>query len=62
MKISRLNELKGGDRFGSCSECGLIARTAEEEGEFRRIRFEGHTSICLCNKCYEALFTAMIEK
>lgn len=62
IKIIKLNEANGSDRFGSCSLCGVCSG---KDKTLMRITFMNDnqgTSICLCSKCANMLFDALKER
>ena len=62
IEITRLNECKGGNRFGSCLSCGAFSN---DDKSLIRIKFMTErqgTSVCLCSKCANALFNALKEQ
>lgn len=62
IEITRLNECKGGNRFGSCFLCGAFS---EADKSLIRIKFMTErqgTSVCLCSKCANMLFDALKER
>lgn len=54
MKIQRIKELQGADKFGTCIECG---KDSYIERDLVRIQLGSiHTmSACLCDKCLNRL-------
>ena len=62
IKITRLNECSGSDRYGSCASCGAFSN---DDKSLIRITFmmeRQGTSICLCSKCANVLFNILKEK
>ena len=52
MKISRMSELNGAGKYGSCSEC---TKNISSDDEALKITFECGSSIMLCRKCWTKL-------
>ena len=62
IEITRLNECKGGDRFGSCLLCGAYSKN---DKSLIRIKFTTERqgmSVCLCSKCANVLLNTLKEK
>ncbi len=56
MRLVNVEELKGSDRHGTCSECGA---GFSEINHMKKITFGNDQvtyTIFLCGKCYEELF------
>lgn len=62
IEITKLNECKGGNRFGSCLSCGAFST---EDKSLIRIKFVTErqgTSVCLCSKCANVLLNVLKEQ
>lgn|GEM_PF-1492359 len=58
MKIVKLSNLSGAERFGTCAECGKNSDEAELYRIVTDTRAGSHTyhnSLCLCNECLNTL-------
>ena len=56
MNIYKLKTIKTGNRFGSCSECGI---STSETDTLTRIKFDNQSSITLCQKCRNKLIQTL---
>ena len=48
MKIKKLVDCAGAERFGTCAECG---KGSKEDAEMFKIIWDGNSSIILCKEC-----------
>ena len=48
MKIKKLVDCAGAERFGTCAECG---KGSKEDPEMFKIIWDGNSSIILCKEC-----------
>lgn len=48
MKITKLSDFKGAERFGTCAECG---KGSKEDSEMLKITWDGNSSTILCKEC-----------
>ena len=62
IKIIKLNEANGSDRFGSCGLCGVYSGKDKTLMRIKFINDNRGTSICLCSKCAKVLLDALKDK
>ena len=62
IEITRLNECKGGNRFGSCLSCGVFSEVDKSLIRIKFVTERQGTSVCLCSKCANVLFNALKEQ
>ena len=62
IEITRLNECKGGNRFGSCLSCGAYSKNDKSLIRIKFMTERQGTSVCLCSKCANTLFNALKEQ
>lgn len=48
MKIIKLSDFEGAERFGTCVECG---KGSKEDPEMIKIKWDGNSSTILCKEC-----------
>lgn len=48
VKITKLSDFKGAERFGTCAECG---KGSKEDSEMLKITWDGNSSTILCKEC-----------
>lgn len=62
IEITKLNECKGGDRFGSCLSCGAYSTNDKSLIRIKFMTERQGTSVCLCSKCVNVLFNTLKEQ
>ena len=62
IEITRLNECKGSNRFGSCLSCGAFSKADKSLIRIKFMTERQGTSVCLCSKCANMLCDALKEK
>lgn len=48
MKIKKIVNCVGAERFGTCAECG---KGSKKDPEMLKIVWDTNSSVCLCKKC-----------